>query len=859
MADKTVNINIKYNVDTSQVQRAEAISQRAQQATDNLNRASTAYGNTAPQSYKKVNSSIESMTIQMQRLETQIKNTNLTDTKRLNQLSAQYKTLKANIDSANKALLSTGSATKTVTQESNNLAASFGNVVTAVKAVIAAQIVRQFVDISIEAARLSGNIEGVTRAFQRQIPNAEGVLNDLRKATRGTVTDLELMQRSLKFQNFGGNVQALPALLEFAAVRAQQTGQSIDYMVNSIVDGIGRKSIRVLDNLGLSATAIKAEMNGISMEAATVAQVSEAMGRIASRELERMGGFAETSATLVDQLTVSWHGLREELSKFFTEGSGGGIIGFMKEYVDSFKTLVEAYNKGISVSELYEERRIKEIANISASEFATRRLTGSKEENIAILEDEIQQLTKSLGEYAKQRAAAQKSIDFLKEEIRERRGHVYIMEENIELIKRGIDRKKEDATIDQEILKILQAKLIALKKEKDETTNQITTIKTLKDQLDELNKQRQEATSIGDTKELDRLKREILLLEDRILKIDNNIEWQKKWSDETRRAAFEQMQLEQALKDGEKAIAALEKQFEKLVSDVPSIKDSISQLTEEFKEQADFVDFGTDAAARFRIKLREAFEGAKDELIGSGTDIIGDQIQSTLQQEVDAYSARIDMARSFYDEQIELAGDNERRKKELRIKEDREIQQLEKERADREKKATLAGILTNTALSVAKTAAQLGFPKAWPFIAIAVAEGASQYAIASRARYYAKGKINIDGPGTETSDSIPAFLSKGESVITAERTRESFGLLKRIEAGQIDDRVLKKIDFSGGRSVMMDDKRILQALDEVKTTLADVIKSQKYPDLLKQGRQIYEVYQDNQGNKRRIRKQVMGD
>jgi hypothetical protein len=42
---------------------------------------------------------------------------------------------------------------------------------------------------------------------------------------------------------------------------------------------------------------------------------------------------------------------------------------------------------------------------------------------------------------------------------------------------------------------------------------------------------------------------------------------------------------------------------------------------------------------------------------------------------------------------------------------------------------------------------------------------------------FAKGVIDLDGPGTETSDSIPANLSKGESVMTAKETRENNELL----------------------------------------------------------------------------------
>ena len=48
---------------------------------------------------------------------------------------------------------------------------------------------------------------------------------------------------------------------------------------------------------------------------------------------------------------------------------------------------------------------------------------------------------------------------------------------------------------------------------------------------------------------------------------------------------------------------------------------------------------------------------------------------------------------------------------------------------------------------------------------------------------FAKGVISLDGPGTETSDSIAAYLSKGESVITAERTRQYKPVLEQIQAG----------------------------------------------------------------------------
>ena len=49
---------------------------------------------------------------------------------------------------------------------------------------------------------------------------------------------------------------------------------------------------------------------------------------------------------------------------------------------------------------------------------------------------------------------------------------------------------------------------------------------------------------------------------------------------------------------------------------------------------------------------------------------------------------------------------------------------------------------------------------------------------------FAKGVVGLHGPGTETSDSIPAYLSKGESVITARATQQYAPMLEAMNAGE---------------------------------------------------------------------------
>ena len=94
------------------------------------------------------------------------------------------------------------------------------------------------------AVKAFTEVEGVKLAFDRL--NDPSLLADLRKATNNTTADIDLMKASVNAKNFGLPVKELGTLMEFASRRAKDTGQSVDYLVESIVTGIGRKSPLIL-------------------------------------------------------------------------------------------------------------------------------------------------------------------------------------------------------------------------------------------------------------------------------------------------------------------------------------------------------------------------------------------------------------------------------------------------------------------------------------------------------------------------------------------------------------------------------------------------------------------------------------
>lgn len=105
-----------------------------------------------------------------------------------------------------------------------------------------------------EGLRIAETADGVTKAF-KDLDDAH-LLDNLRKATKGTVNDVQLMTAAVQAKDFRIPLEDLGKYLQFAQLKAQQTGQSVDYMTNSIVTGLGRKSPLILDNLGISAAEI---------------------------------------------------------------------------------------------------------------------------------------------------------------------------------------------------------------------------------------------------------------------------------------------------------------------------------------------------------------------------------------------------------------------------------------------------------------------------------------------------------------------------------------------------------------------------------------------------------------------------
>ena len=185
--------------------------------------------------------------------------------------------------------------------------------------------------------------EGIRIAFERL--NQPGLLDNLREATHGTVTNLELMKAAVKFNDFKLPLDQLGTMLAFAQQKAKDTGQSVDYMVESITNGLGRQSKPILDNLGISAKEIEERMK-------STGDFTKAVGEIIREQMSKAGDYVETAADRATRADVDMKNAMEDLGRTFQPLSDTGTSMFNSLKVsalnllnDAVKPLIQAFTQ----------------------------------------------------------------------------------------------------------------------------------------------------------------------------------------------------------------------------------------------------------------------------------------------------------------------------------------------------------------------------------------------------------------------------------------------------------------------------------------------------------------------------------
>lgn len=249
----------------------------------------------------------------------------------------------------------------TLKGETDKLDKSSGNFLSTLKGVGAAIGIafgtQQLISFGKEAVALAAKGEGIRTAFARI--GDDKVLEKLRIATRGATSDIDLMAAALRGKNFGIGTDLLAKGLELAGKVARQTGQDVTYLTDSFVDGLGRKSIRILDNLQISQVALQKEIK-------KTGDFNTAVGNIVNEKLKSMGEVAETTADKLARLSAMGDNLKEAF--------GAGLIDQFDKVSSGIRALF-SQDERVNIA----KKGISEITNISAE--AYKKLSHQEREN----------------------------------------------------------------------------------------------------------------------------------------------------------------------------------------------------------------------------------------------------------------------------------------------------------------------------------------------------------------------------------------------------------------------------------------------------------------------------------------------
>ena len=252
--------------------------------------------------------------------------------------------------------------------------------VTGFAALWGAQIAGDFV---MDMAKLGTEAVNVSKAFDRL--DNPALLSNLKTATQGMVSDLELMKQAIKFKNFGLPIQQMGQFLAFANKQAAETGQSVDYLVDSIVTGLGRGSIKILDNLQIDIAKFKDNLEESGDYASALAMT-----------IDQMGGTTEILADESAILTANFENLKAQLATGILPLMNN-ILGVVNKWVKGVQILAGG-SAAIGIEIARTDAEAKKLAISLAKSFEKENISGLlfDESKIAAYEIKIDKLQQKI-------------------------------------------------------------------------------------------------------------------------------------------------------------------------------------------------------------------------------------------------------------------------------------------------------------------------------------------------------------------------------------------------------------------------------------------------------------------------------
>lgn len=188
---------------------------------------------------------------------------------------------------------------------------------------------------------------GVMNAFNNMFGDeATSALDELRVATRGTVSDIELMTNANQAMLLGIDPKALPAMFKGALAASQATGRPVSSAIADITTGIGRQSRMILDNLGIIVNAEAANEAYAMSLGITSAELDENQKKAAftaatmtalEENMTKVGEVTDSVALKTQRANAAWDNAKQTLGEalapamVFLAETISGLVGWFNE------------------------------------------------------------------------------------------------------------------------------------------------------------------------------------------------------------------------------------------------------------------------------------------------------------------------------------------------------------------------------------------------------------------------------------------------------------------------------------------------------------------------------------------------
>ncbi len=259
--------------------------------------------------------------------------------------------VQAEVKKAVKALNKIEKEQKDIKKQNDGLKKSFKAIGGAIAAAFSVQVVAQFLGESIKLGSQMISLEKAFKNLGKGVGFNEKSLQKFRKATDGTVSDVELMIQANNAMLLGivENDDQFADLIDNAQRLAKAVGQDAKFGIESLTTGIGRQSKLMLDNLGIVLdTNLAYQKYAISI-GKTVSELDENERKQAfvqaalestRSKVAQLGKETIDTNDSIAQLDVAMENLQLAFGEFM-EGPGVSFINFLTTGVSSIQNFTE--------------------------------------------------------------------------------------------------------------------------------------------------------------------------------------------------------------------------------------------------------------------------------------------------------------------------------------------------------------------------------------------------------------------------------------------------------------------------------------------------------------------------------------